>query len=81
MSDRRKNGGRPNYRTIHRRIEQQPLEKKYYDNADMMQLFNVSGRTLQRWRDELGLPYKKIGGKVFYLPDEVDEFVRQQGEG
>ena len=38
--------------------------KKYYDNADMMELFKVSLRTLQRWRDDGIIPFKKVGGKI-----------------
>ena len=42
----------------------------------MMQLFKVSSRTLQRWRDERIVPYKKVGGKIFYLADKVEELMQ-----
>lgn len=29
-----------------------PIKKKYYDTFDMIQLFSVTERTLQRWRTE-----------------------------
>lgn len=77
MSDRKKNESRPNYRKPDwvRANERQALQRRYYDNADMMQLFNVSLRTLQRWRDEGIIPFKKVGGKIYYLSDKVDEMM------
>lgn len=76
MSGSKKNENRPGYRKPRWNAEKQPLERKYYDNADMMQLFNVSLRTLQRWRDEGTIPFKKIHGKIFYVAEEVDDFMR-----
>lgn len=76
MNERKKNENRPGYRKPQWNAEKQPLERKYYDNADMMQLFNVSLRTLQRWRDEGTIPFKKVHGKIFYVADEVDAFMR-----
>ena len=71
------NGKRPTYRKPNfEKQDQSPgLVKKYYDNADMMQLFNVSGRTLQRWRDKGIVPYKRLGGKIYYLSQKVDELM------
>lgn len=58
----------------------QAVQKKYYDNADMVQLFNVSTRTLQRWRAEGILNAKKIGGKIYYLADEVHAMMNAQND-
>lgn len=41
----------------------------------MMQLFNVTSRTLQRWRAEGIVPYKKLGGKIYYLAHKVDDLM------
>ncbi len=53
-----------------------PLEGKYYDNADMARLFKVSSRTLQRWRKGGDIPFRKIRGKIFYVAEEIDRFMR-----
>lgn len=76
MSKNERNEGRkyrnPNWVKAN---ERHTLQKKYYDNADMMQLFNVSSRTLQRWRDEGIIVAKKVGGKIYYLAEKVDEMM------
>lgn len=82
MNERNKKENRPSFR---RRPEQTPtgrqaVEKKYYDNADMMQLFNVTSRTLQRWRDEKVVPFKKLGGKIYYLAQKVDDLMEEESE-
>ena len=82
MNDRNKKENRPSFR---KKPEQMPsgrraVERKYYDNADMMQLFNVSSRTLQRWRDEGVVPFKKLGGKIFFLAQKVDQLMEQEDE-
>lgn len=78
MNERKRKENRPSFR---KKPSQEPsgrraLESKFYDNADMMQLFKVSSRTLQRWRDERIVPYKKVGGKIFYLADKVEELMQ-----
>lgn len=42
----------------------------------MIKLFKISKRTLQRWRDEGTIPFKKVRGKIFYVAAEVDDFMR-----
>ncbi len=76
MRDNERNDGpfyrNPSWLKPHR---SRSLQKLYYDNADMMQLFNVSSRTLQRWRDEGIISGKKVGGKIYYLAEKVDEMM------
>lgn len=43
-----------------------PEEKLFYDNADLKHMFNVSDKTLQRWRKSNLVPYFTLGGKIFY---------------
>ncbi len=77
MNERNKKNPRNNFRKLHwvQTNERQAFHKKYYDNADMMELFKVSLRTLQRWRDDGIIPFKKVGGKIYYLSDKVDEMM------
>ena len=78
MSERNRKENRPSFRKkpVQGQTGRQALESKFYDNADMMHLFKVSSRTLQRWRDERIIAYKKIGGKIFYLAEKVEELMQ-----
>lgn len=82
MDDRNKKENRPAYRksAAKRYSERHSVEKKYYDNADMMQLFNVCERTLQRWRDEGIVPFTKLGGKIYYLTQRIDQLMEDEDD-
>jgi hypothetical protein len=45
----------------------------YLDNFELLRLLQVTPRTIQRWRKNGRLPYKKIGGKYYYNPDLILE--------
>ncbi|MFV0144455.1 helix-turn-helix domain-containing protein [Empedobacter falsenii] len=40
--------------------------QKFYDNADLKRLLNVSDRTLYRMRKMNKIPYFKVGNKYYY---------------
>lgn len=40
--------------------------QKFYDNADLKSLLNVSGRTLYRMRKMNKIPFFKVGNKYYY---------------
>ena len=44
----------------------QPKEETFYDNADLKRLLNLSDSALHRLRKSKKIPFRKIGGKVFY---------------
>ena len=77
MNDKKKNENRPSFRqpSFMRSGTQHEREKLYYDNADMMRLFNVTSRTLQRWRDEGIIPFRKLGGRIYYHAQHVDDLM------
>ena len=77
MNDKKKNENRPSFRqpSFMRSGTQHEREKLYYDNADMMRLFNVTSRTLQRWRDEGIIPFRKLGGRIYYHAQQVDDLM------
>lgn len=52
-----------------------PLQKRWLDNQDVMQMLHVSSSTLQRWRDINQLPYSKIKGKIWYLESDIHEMI------
>jgi len=48
-------------------------ETRYFDNWDLLQLLQVSTRTVQRWRKNGQLPYTKIGKKYYYNAETILE--------
>lgn len=44
----------------------QEYSGKFYDNAEVKQLFNISDATLFRMRKENKIPYTLFGGKIIY---------------
>jgi len=42
----------------------------YYDKQDILQKFNISSRTLQRWRSDNAVTYTRIGGRYFYPKEQ-----------
>jgi hypothetical protein len=67
-------------------LETKIFEKKKYrhkyngellfDNQDICFMFNISKRTLQRYRSSGRLPYRRIEKKTFYLESDVNEFIK-----
>lgn len=44
-----------------------------YDNSDMLQLFKISQRTLANWRASGIITFSKIGGKLIYTQQDINE--------
>ncbi|MFV0587982.1 helix-turn-helix domain-containing protein [Bacteroides reticulotermitis] len=49
--------------------------KTILDNQDICQMFNLSTRSLQRYRNSGELPFIRIAGKPFYIESEVRTFL------
>ena len=47
------------------------------DNSDMCLLLGVTKRTLQRYRQKGVVPYYKMNGKAYYMPEEVKESLKR----
>jgi excisionase family DNA binding protein len=47
-------------------------EKEIFTNRQAMNYLNVSRSTLQRWRKEGKLPYRKIDSKIFYKKEDIN---------
>lgn len=47
------------------------------DNQDLCQLFNVSKRTLQRYRSSGELPFQNVYQKTYYKESDVHTFIRE----
>ena len=59
------------------KIKSQMTNKKYLKSADLMKILKVSSGTLQTMRINGTLPYTKIGGIIFYDPDEISNVMRE----
>lgn len=48
-----------------------PASEVFLDEADAMKLLKVSKRTLANWRSNNTLKYKKLGGKIYYILQDI----------
>lgn len=51
------------------------INEKLLDNQDLCLLFQISPRSLQRYRSLGVLPYKRLGQKTYYTEDDMMQFV------
>lgn len=49
-----------------------PMIEKWIDNADASRILNISGRSLQNYRDKRILPFSTIGGKIYYKASDIE---------
>ena len=47
------------------------------DNADFIQMFKISAKTAQSWRDEELIAYAQVKGKIYYSLKDIQEFVNR----
>jgi len=45
------------------------------DNADFIQMFKISGRTAQMWRDEGLIEFSQVKGKIYYKLTDIHTFL------
>lgn len=50
---------------------------EWMDNQDVILLLDISGRTLQSYRDRGVLPYSQIGHKCYYKLTDVQELLEK----
>ena len=46
-------------------------KKEVYSNRDAMKFLGVSRSTLQRWRDDKILPFRKVNGTIMYTKSDL----------
>lgn len=49
----------------------------WVDNADLKIMLKVSGRTIQNWRDNGTIPFSKIGRKIYYRTDDIEDLLKR----
>lgn len=54
--------------------------ERLYDNQDLCEMLRTSKRSLQRFRSEYGLRYRKISRKSYYKESDVLEFISRNME-
>jgi len=50
---------------------------KLLTSEDVCDIFEISERTLLRWRRTGGFPYKNINGTIRYLPSDIKKYVEK----
>lgn len=51
------------------------LNNGWVDNQDVMQLLHISPRTLQTLRSNETLPFTRIGNKIYYRTDDIQQIL------
>ncbi len=54
---------------------------KWLDNQDVCQILNIKSRCLQTYRDNGTLPFTQIGYKMYYRPEDIDEYIKSRSNG
>ncbi|WP_346855391.1 hypothetical protein [uncultured Draconibacterium sp.] len=54
--------------------EEPNIDNMDWDNAQLMQKWQISLRTTANYRKQ-GLEYYKIGGRIYYSPEQREQFV------
>ena len=47
------------------------------DNADFIQLFKISTKTAQNWREEGLIEYAQVKGKIYYSLKDIQSFIQR----
>ncbi|MFO8147176.1 MAG: helix-turn-helix domain-containing protein [Bacteroidota bacterium] len=47
------------------------------DNADFIQMFKVSAKTAQNWREEGLIEYAQVKGKIYYSLKDIKSFINR----
>lgn len=47
------------------------------DNADFIQMFKISAKTAQNWREEGLIEYAQVKGKIYYSLSDIKDFINR----
>ena len=53
------------------------IQKIWYTNEELMDLLQISRRTLSNWRDQGLIGFSQIGSKIYYNRSDVEKFMNQ----
>lgn len=51
------------------------------DNADFIQLFKISAKTTQHWREEGLVEYAQVKHKIYYRISDIKDFINRNTKG
>jgi len=57
------------------RLQKNKLENQIIDNADFIQLMNVSNSTAKNWRNKGVIPYSQIESKFYYKVVDIQKLL------
>ena len=64
------------------RLEGSTLSTKHLNQVELARRWNISPRTLERWRwIGEGIAYLKIGGRVVYRLDDIERYEAEHLHG
>lgn len=66
---------RDEVRQLRESIEKNKTSKEWLDNFDVKQLLNISDRTLVKYRTKKFLPFSKIGAKIYYRLEDINNLL------
>ncbi len=59
------------------RVSKDKSLQQWMDNHEVCWMLQISMRTLQTYRDSGKIGYTQIGHKIFYSPDDVEQFINK----
>lgn len=57
------------------RLQKNKLESQIIDNADFLQLMNISNSTAKNWRNKGIIPYSQIENKFYYKVVDIQRLL------
>ncbi len=57
------------------RLQKNKLENQIIDNADFLQLMNISNSTAKNWRNKGIIPYSQIENKFYYKVVDIQRLL------
>lgn len=61
----------------HQSLSDNDSQNEVFTNRQAMEYLHVSRSTLQRWRNEGKLPYRKIQGKILYTREDIESMLEE----
>lgn len=57
------------------RLQKNKLESQIIDNADFLQLMNISNSTAKNWRNKGIIAYSQIENKFYYKVEDIESLL------
>lgn len=57
------------------KLQKNKLDNQIIDNADFLQLMNISSSTAKNWRNKGIIPYSQIVNKIYYKVADIKQLL------